>query len=89
MPKELQGNDTLLWQPVFETIHKISPRTLLGPKRGDYCQSNGGGYSLYVNDGPSPNSTDTGYCTFPNSSGLNFSPLESHGVTIQEGACHP
>ena len=85
MPKELAQNDTQLWEPVFDLIWTLSPQTLLGPKKGDYCQSNGGRYSLYVNNGPLPNSTDTSYCTFPNRTGLNFSPLESHGVTIQEG----
>merc|ERR1740117_1461585 len=58
---------------------------MIGPKKGDYCQSNGGRYSLYMNNGPISNSTDTRYCTFPNSTGDNFTPLESHGVTIQEG----
>jgi hypothetical protein len=35
---------------VFKLIREVSPQTLLGPKKGDYCQSNGGRYTLYVND---------------------------------------
>ena len=55
--------------------------------QGDYCQSNGGRYTLYANNNlpGANNGSNTDYCTFPNASGLNFSPLESHGVTIQEG----
>ena len=109
MPAELSQNDTQLWEPVFQLIREVSPATLLGPKKGDYCQSNGGRYTLYVNNGPVTNSTDSSYCTFrlrqryfslcrafrlanlgsitiaANRTGDNFSPLESHGVTIQEG----
>ena len=87
MPAELNVNDTLLWEPVFKLIRESSPLTLLGPKKGDYCESNGGRYTVYVNNnGPGANNgTNTDFCTFPNASGLNFSPLESHGVTIQEG----
>ena len=42
MPTELSQNDTQLWEPVFQLIREVSPATLLGPKKGDYCQSNGG-----------------------------------------------
>ena len=85
MPAELAQNDTLLWEPVFELVRRVSPDTLIGPKKGDYCQSNGGRYSLYTNSGPVPNSSDTRWCTLPNATGEYFTPLESHGVTIQEG----
>jgi hypothetical protein len=87
MPAEFNVNDTLLWAPVFKLIREISPQTLLGPKKGDYCQSNGGRYTLYVNNnGPGANNgTNADYCTPPNATGETFSPLEAHGVTIQEG----
>lgn len=78
-------NDTRLWTEVFETIRTVSPDTLIGPKEGDYGESNGGGYRLYTNDGPPTITTNIGCCTFPNATGTHFIPLSSHGVTIQEG----
>ena len=52
------------------------------PYRGDVCSSIG---SLYTNDGPAPNSTNSSECATPSEAGRYFHPSEMHGVTMQEG----
>jgi alpha-L-fucosidase len=66
----------------FALIRKISPETLTTAQRGDVCASTG---SLYSNNGPAPNSTNSSECDPPSEEGKYFHPNELHGVTMQEG----
>jgi len=71
-----------LWNEVYSTIRRLSPSTLISPYRGDICASIG---TVYTNDGPPPNSTDTSGCAKPVEGGKYFHPTEMHGITMQEG----
>lgn len=80
-PKGLNVDD--LWDRVYHEIRTTSPATLISPKRGDVCASTG---SLYMNQGPAPNSSDPSRCEGRMSEdGAIFHPTEMHGITIQEG----
>lgn len=76
-------NKTELWNQVYETIRTVSPSTMITSYRGDVCTSNAGD-TLYTNDGPPPNSTDTSGCQAHHEGGQYFHPSEMHGITIQE-----
>ena len=78
------GNITDLWVQVYETIRTVSPDTMISSYRGDVCSAKGGA-TLYTNDGPPPNSTDTAGCQAQHEGGRYFHPTEMHGITIQEG----
>jgi hypothetical protein len=54
----------------------------LAAYRGDVCTSVG---SLYTNDGPPPNASDSSECLPASETGKYFHPTEMHGVTMQEG----
>lgn len=71
-----------LWRQVYQTIREVSPATLISSYRGDVCASIG---TLYTNNGPPPNSSDTSNCQQPSEAGKYFHPTEMHGITIQEG----
>jgi len=75
-----------LWDQVYRTIRTVSPPTLITAYRGDVCAAQHGA-TLYTNDGPPPNTTDTSICQAPRTDGRGkyFHPLEDHGITIQEG----
>eukprot|EP00041_Stephanoeca_diplocostata_P015783 m.302730 g.302730 ORF g.302730 m.302730 type:complete len:514 (+) comp20152_c0_seq1:263-1804(+) len=75
-------NITDLWEHVYKEIRTTSPNTMISSYRGDVCASTG---TLYTNDGPPPNSTDTSNCQKPSPTGKYFHPTEMHGITIQEG----
>jgi alpha-L-fucosidase len=74
-----------LWDQVYRTIRTVSPPTLITAYRGDVCAAQHGA-TLYTNDGPPPNTTDTSGCQAPRTDGRGkyFHPLEDHGITIQE-----
>jgi alpha-L-fucosidase len=59
-PGYLGDNYTAFYTDVYEHIRKVSPSTLISSKRGDVCDNTA---SLYTNDGPAPNSTDSSQCT--------------------------
>jgi hypothetical protein len=84
--RDFKGNVTDLWDQVYSTIRTVSPSTMISSYRGDVCPSVAGG-TLYTNDGPPPNSTDSTSCQAPNAKGQGkyFHPSEMHGITIQEG----
>ena len=71
-----------LWDDVYGLLRTDSPNTMIGPYRGDVCMSTG---SLYLNDGPLPNSSNTRTCAQSNPRGKYFHPSELHGITMQEG----
>lgn len=75
-------NVTQLWSEVYSTIRTVSPNTMISPYRGDICSST---RSLFTNDGPAPNTTDTNGCKGLSEKGKYFHPTEMHGITIQEG----
>jgi alpha-L-fucosidase len=70
------------YDSVFKMIREISPDTLISAYRGDVCTSIG---SLYTNDGPAPNASDSAECQPASETGKYFHPTEMHGVTMQEG----
>lgn len=72
-----------LWSEVYKTIRTVSPDTLISSYRGDVCASIG---TLYTNDGPPPNSTDTSKCAKPSEDGKFFHPTEMHGC-VSAAAC--
>ena len=81
----MRGNESVYkayYDSVFQMIREVSPRTLISAYRGDVCSSVG---SLYTNDGPAPNSTNSSECSAPTEAGKYFHPTEMHGVTMQEG----
>ena len=55
---------------------------VISPYRGDVCISTG---SLYTNNGPQPNSSDSSQCGKFSEKGKYFHPVEMHGITMQEG----
>ena len=57
-----------LWSEVYETIRTVSPATMITAYRGDVCAAQNGA-TLYSNDGPPPNSTDTSGCQPPRKDG--------------------
>jgi hypothetical protein len=67
---------------VYETIRTVSPNTMISSYRGDVCASKAGA-TLYTNDGPPPNTTDTSGCQDNHEGGEYFHPTEMHGITIQ------
>ena len=73
-----------LWKQVYETIRTLSPATMITAYRGDVCAAKNGA-TLYTNNGPPPNSTDTSGCADAEEGGKYFHPTELHGSTIQEG----
>ena len=79
-------NKTELWVQIYDTIRTVSPATMISSKRGDVCRVVHG-TTLYTNDGPIPNSTDINPCSKagPHEGGQYFHPIETHGITIQEG----
>ena len=78
-------NKTDLWLQVYETIRTVSPSTLISSKRGDVCRVEYG-RTLYTADGPAPNSTtDIAPCGTQHEGAPYFHPIETHGITIQEG----
>ena len=80
-----KGTDVnALWEAVYKTIRTVSPSTMITSYRGDVCAAKGG-ETLYTNDGPPPNSTDTSGCQPNHEGGKYFHPTEMHGITIQEG----
>ena len=81
-PKSLLKNYAGYYDSCFELIRTVSPHTLISPYRGDVCISTG---SLYMNNGPNPNSSDASSCGKFNESGRFFHPIEMHGITMQEG----
>ena len=81
-PERLQKNYAAYYDSCFELVRKTSPHTLILPYRGDVCTSTG---SLYMNNGPKPNSSNSGSCGKFTESGRIFHPTEMHGITMQEG----
>ena len=77
-PKDLDVK--ALWDETYQTIRTVSPSTIISPYRGDICASTG---SLYTNNGPAPNTTDSSSCGKPSEAGQYFHPTEMHGITIQ------
>jgi alpha-L-fucosidase len=75
-----------LWEQVYKTIRAVSPDTMITSYRGDVCAAKNG-QTLYTNNGPPPNTTDTSGCQPPVASGMGkyFHPTEEHGITMQEG----
>ena len=65
-PGYLGDNYTAFYTDVYEHIRKVSPSTLISSKRGDVCDNTA---SLYTNDGPAPNSTDSSQCTTASETG--------------------
>ena len=84
--KDVKGGVKSLWQAVYDTIRKVSPATMITPYRGDVCAADGG-KTIYTNNGPAPNSTDTSLCQplLATGDGKYFHPTEEHRITIQEG----
>merc|ERR1711924_122394 len=62
-------------------IRTNSPDTMISAYRGDICATTG---SLYTDDGPEPNSTNTAGCGKKSETGTKFHPSEMHGITMQE-----
>jgi alpha-L-fucosidase len=81
-PGYLGDNYSGYYDDVFKLIRKISPSTLIGAQRGDVCANVG---SLYTNDGPAANGTNSTSCSAGSETGEYFHPNELHGVTMQEG----
>lgn len=77
-------NTNDLWAQVYKTIRTVSPGTMISSYRGDVCSAENG-ETVYSNNGPPPNSTDTSSCQTPGETGQYFHPIEMHGITIQEG----
>ena len=73
-----------LWDEIYHTIRSVSPATMISAYRGDVCAAQHGA-TLYTNDGPPPNSSDTSGCQPPRPDGRGkyFHPTEVHGITIQ------
>ena len=82
-PPPLDKDYHAYYDRIFAYARSLSPQTLLTPYRGDVCSPIGS--SLYTNDGPAANGTNSSECTLPNTMGKYFHPIEHHGITMQMG----
>ena len=71
-----------LWSRVYQQIASEWPQTIISAYRGDVC---GETVTVYTNDGPRPNSSDTSNCQTPNEKGKYFHPIEMHGYVWGHG----
>jgi len=81
-PGYLATNYTFFYDEVFALVRELSPDTLISSMRGDVCNNVG---TLYTNDGPAANGTNSSMCTPYTEDGAYFHPNEMHGITMQEG----
>jgi hypothetical protein len=66
-PGYLGTNYSDYYDDCFRLIRTLSPQTLISSYRGDVCANTG---SLYTNDGPQPNGTNSSGCTLPSETGM-------------------